>query len=140
MIKTTGEQEANAMRTYALMLEGEGYFNAAYYMRSQADKIDPPRPRPGTLVRWRFNSEEKWENGVVYGRLGSVGADGILDSTGTRRRFDKVEWKPARILAPGQVALLFDEARAARDHISTVYDIYHVIDRKIEQAAREVPG
>jgi hypothetical protein len=60
-----------------------------------ADKIDPPKPEPGTVVWWRLrNTDDDWSIGEVLGKGGVSGLP-----------WGEIEWKPARILAPDEVAV-----------------------------------
>lgn len=68
-----------------------------------ADTLDPPKPEPGTVVWWRYSTPED----ATSWRLGAVHTDGQIyafDSTAPRL-WNHIDYKPARILAPGEVAV-----------------------------------
>ena len=66
-------------------------------LRERAGEKDPPRPEPDTWVWWRYLGEEQWFPGVVK-------IDGVEDHD-NYPDWDEIEWKPARILAPDEVAV-----------------------------------
>ncbi len=70
---------------------------------AMADDMSPPKPEPGTVVWWRYR--EKYGDGKW--RFGEVGSDGFLYTFGSTapRPWEQIEWKPATILQPGQVAV-----------------------------------
>jgi hypothetical protein len=67
-------------------------------LRLLADELDPPKPEPGTVVLWRMDGGE-WQTGIVSVHMQIFDAD--LDAY----EFYEVQWKPARILGPRQVAV-----------------------------------
>lgn len=71
-------------------------------VRNLADTLDPPRPKFDEMVWCR------WVDGNPYKEwwLGLVGNDGVYSFGDDRpAEWDDIEWKPARILGPGQVAV-----------------------------------
>ena len=73
-----------------------------------ADELDPPRPEPGTVVRWRY---VYFENNFIAGVV-AEGGDGVIDSEQEFHEWCYIDYKPARILAPGEVALPLGVAKA----------------------------
>lgn len=73
-----------------------------------ADELDPPRPEPGTVVWWQDTE------GLSDPTLGMVNEFGCIEIFGTTKEleFDEVTWKPARILAPDEVAFPLGVAKA----------------------------
>lgn len=67
-----------------------------------ADELDPPKPEQGTVVSWRFIGAwayHGWRHGVVDKSLKGVWtSDGLV-------HWGQIQWKPARILGPGEVAV-----------------------------------
>lgn len=70
-------------------------------INSLADELDPPKPEPGTVVWYLALWDDVWHMGIVeendrgYAR---TQWGGVVD-------LDEIEWKPARILRPRQVAV-----------------------------------
>ena len=72
-------------------------------VRSFADELDPPRPEPGTVVWWRYKTADDEE----FWKLGEVHIDGWVYAFGSTapRLWKEIEYKPARILGPDEVAV-----------------------------------
>jgi len=66
-------------------------------LQQLANELDPPRPEPGTVVWWRYPDDGEWFPGVAK-------PDGVEDHS-DYPDWDEIEWKPARILAPDEVAV-----------------------------------
>ena len=93
----TNKEVAERLREIAEYGEGP------YTRLSQlADEIDPPRPEPGTVVWWRVTADDKWHLGCVVD-YGIVPADKV--NACWNWDVNGLEWKPARILAPNEMAV-----------------------------------
>jgi len=71
-------------------------------LKSLAEVLDPPRPEPGTVVWWRYDAPlatKDWSLGKAYENGVFIFGD---DSP---VRGEHIEYKPARILAPDEVAV-----------------------------------
>jgi len=67
-------------------------------LRDVANEIAPPDPMPGTPIMWRRN-DDPWQYGIVeMGRC-------TRTWEGKQIPLETIEWKPARILGPLQVAV-----------------------------------
>jgi hypothetical protein len=73
-------------------------------LRLLADELDPPKPelKTGIFVYWRFLGESVWDRGFS---IEDGGETVIIIKDGTTVYLSQVEWKPARILGPRQVAV-----------------------------------
>lgn len=83
-----------------------------------ADELDPPLPEPGTVVWWAHAND----TGRQY--IGYAVHDGVasLHHPESVRdhyvaKWDRIEWWPARILEPGQVAVDREELRNLIQHL-----------------------
>lgn len=85
-------------------------------------RLDPPRPKPDTVVWWRFKHHETYRTGLV-----ADGGDGVIDYEQEFHEWLDIEWKPARILAPddhGEEAysdVLQDRIQAALEYIDVMW-------------------
>ena len=71
-----------------------------------ADELDPPRPEPGTVVWWRSKTMREWKIAKVCRiNLAEKQLLGIRNMNATFISLEDIEWKPARILAPDEVAV-----------------------------------
>ena len=89
----TKKEVANRLREMADMYHPDE-------MLSLADTLDPPKPKPGTVVWWRKPGEE-WALGVAL----PYGVTPVNALTACWNYSDGIEYRPARILADDEVAV-----------------------------------
>lgn len=83
-------------------LAKDGFIITDSVLTDLANKVDPLRPEPGTIVWWRATYSVAFNTW----RLGEVDPEGIYAfATEACFKWDEVEWKPAHILKPGQVVV-----------------------------------
>jgi hypothetical protein len=130
----THKQIANRLRE---IIQGEGP-HPYTQLELLADTLDPARPEPGTVVWWRACGGETWALGMCYGRQGCESI-GVADLYQTRYRFSDIEYKPARILAPNEVAVDMRTLKRLREYIRSEQraNMRNLIDIIIEQAEAE---
>jgi hypothetical protein len=68
-----------------------------------ADTLDPPRPEPREFVLWRYIIRADTMDFIPA--IVAEGGDGVIDSEQEFHEWCDIEWKPARILAPNEVAV-----------------------------------
>ena len=97
----TDKEMAKAYREAAKALEREKCHRSADWLNDKADRLDPPLPRPGTVVWWQDTE------GLSDPTLGQVNEHGRIEMFGAVRCLElhEVKWWRARTLAPGQVAV-----------------------------------
>jgi len=95
----TTKEIAERLRSVA-KLESSGSITKSR-LHEIADELDPQGPEPGTVVWWRLvDTDDSWSIGEVHGKNGVSGSQ-----YRPYLRWDEIEWKPARILAPDEVAV-----------------------------------
>ena len=92
----TDKEQAQAWRELALEFRGEGRLSVAEMINARADRLDPPLPRPGTVVWWQDTE------GLSDPTLGQVNEHGRIEMFGAVRCLElhEVKWWRARILEP----------------------------------------
>lgn len=87
--------------------EYDGHGGVFQQLRALRNELDPPKPEPGTVVWWRHVPKDGVNGVIVDWTTGVAVVDnnaGIYSQYGWYA-WDEIEWKPARILKPGQVAV-----------------------------------
>jgi len=97
------KQLAERIREAVCLMQGGIYDEAAAVLESTAYELDPPKPEPGTVVWWKFPQMRKWEIARIH-QAGNT-LPGIYDLRGNFVPMGDLQWKPARILGPRQVAV-----------------------------------
>lgn len=72
------------------------------------DQLDPPTSKPVPVVWWRYKTKERWLLGIIH-----YSGLGVITAGGSFLTWDKLEWKPACILGPDEVAVPKDLAENA---------------------------
>lgn len=96
--------------------EYDGHGGVFQQLRALRDELDPPKPKlePGEVVWWRplpNLPKHNWEIAKVH--LRGSGGLGIYNLRGDFIPLREIEWKLARILTPGQVAIDRDKIKRA---------------------------
>jgi len=83
------------------------------------DELAPPRPEPGTVLRWRIEPGTavwwrmdggEWQTGIISAN------EQIVDAEIDAYELGEVEWKPARILADDEVRVRVPPVSEWPDH------------------------
>jgi hypothetical protein len=95
----THKETAERLRSIADLSSTGGV--AKCLLHDIANKLDPPKPEPWTVFWFR------WKDSLSEWKLAEANEVGGFDMFGTiiDGSFDDIEWKPARILAPDEVAV-----------------------------------
>jgi hypothetical protein len=137
----TNKEIAARLRSVA-KLESSGSITKSR-LHEIADELDPQGPEPGTVVWWRIDRNQEYHLGLI-----SIERDSVVDIDGRAFFLRDTEWKPARILAPDEVAVKVppvEEWPDMADSITWVYrepdgalTHYDPIITRAEAEAREV--
>lgn len=81
--------------------EYDGHGGVFQQLRALRNELDPPLPGPGTVVWWQDI------DGLSEPKLGMVNMRGRIEIFGSLTELEphQVSWKPARFLAPNEVAV-----------------------------------
>jgi hypothetical protein len=98
-----------------------------------ADELDPPNPKPGTPIVWRWRHLHEWRHGIIEDGGWTRTSDGLP------LQLDQVQWEPARMLGPRQVPVDVPPVEEWRYSAITMtlkwvdytglYDVVHEITR-----------
>ena len=84
-------------------LAKDGFIVTDSVLTDLANKVDPPRPEPGTVVWWREDGGN-WQIGIV-----SEDRE-IIDVEINAYEFREVEWKKANVCYPGEMPFFIPPA------------------------------
>ena len=114
-----------------------------------ADELDPPRPKPGTVVWWRWTNR-KCERGWSIGQVADNGRGVCIDiySFKVSAEWRYIEWKPARIAGPMQEIVDIPPVSEWPDDVGSITQrmiphrsrTSHTIITRDEAARREAKG
>jgi hypothetical protein len=97
----TNKEIAARLRSVA-KLESSGSITKSR-LHEIADELDPPRPEPGTVVWWKFGTDDD-EYRIGQVNDSGTGVRGVYWNS-TPAYWKHIDYKPARILAPDEVAV-----------------------------------
>jgi len=95
-----------AERLDTMLKHKVGSFKLGEEIMKLRDELAPPRPEPGTVLRWRIEPGTavwwrmdggEWQTGIISAN------EQIVDAEIDAYELGEVEWKPARILADDEV-------------------------------------
>jgi hypothetical protein len=94
-MELTDKQRAQAYREFAIEMQTIDEDRTVELLLEKAGALDPPSPKPGTVVWWRMKGGDEWHIGLV--RTGNY----VVDEEGVEIEMRRpLEWHPVPIPDP----------------------------------------